>query len=485
MLILKPGDTLGEYVLDEPLGRGAFGEVWRAHHAVFNERVAVKVPTDPQYVRNLRTEGIIQHQIAHPHVVRTLTVNPGHDPPYMVMEYVDGRSLRDFLRDGRPLAVETALDYLRQILDALSAAHAAGVVHRDLKPENVLIDRANQVKVTDFGLGRVQEATSVSILASGSLVSAAGASLVGTVEYMAPEQKDPKATVDHRADLYAVGVMLFEMLTGERPTGTDGPSDLNPLVPKHLDAVYRRCHCRLVGRCRSAAEVREALTVHPSPSQGEGSSKVGSAALTPVLSPEGRGAPTAVAPSLVVTAAPVTRPEVSQTAPTSKPRRRGLTAACLVALGLLGLAIAVWAMVADADHSMKKNVADAKAVADQFYKSRQAGGDLDKALGFYMPQFFVVNNRDEWKGKLENVRTVLGDVKSWSYHPGFNVESKASTDSPLRGTWVKLTVDVTFTGGATNEELTLFKPSDGSAGYLIYGHTYEGKPTQAASPPTP
>jgi formylglycine-generating enzyme required for sulfatase activity len=174
----------------------------RTHHAVFRERVAVKVPTDPQYIRHLRTEGMIQHQVAHPHIVRTFTVNPAHEPPYLVMEYVEGSSLRDLLRGGKPLPVETAVDYLRQVLKALSAAHAAGAIHRDLKPENILIDRANQVKVTDFGLGRVQQATSVSLLASGSMVSSSGASLVGTIEYMAPEQKNPDAEVDRRCDLY-------------------------------------------------------------------------------------------------------------------------------------------------------------------------------------------------------------------------------------------------------------------------------------------
>ena len=261
MVVLKPGDKVGEYILEARLGRGTFGEVWRGRHHLIGTLAAVKVPTDPDYIRNLRTEARIQGKVENPHIVRTLAGDPSADPPFIVMEYVDGESLRDVLKDGKPLAVETAVNYARQILDALAAAHAAGVIHRDLKPENILIDRTGLLKITDFGLGRVQESTASSIRQSGSLVSAEGKSIAGTWEYMAPEQKEPGETVDHRADLYAFGIILFEMLTGIRPTGLDLPSETHWDVPKHLDLVFRNCYCSVHRRYRTPSEVLAALDI--------------------------------------------------------------------------------------------------------------------------------------------------------------------------------------------------------------------------------
>jgi len=253
------GAKVGEYILEEEVGRGTFGQVWRARHAVLGTVAAVKIPTDPDYIRNLRTEGMIQHQIDSPHVVKTLGIDPWHDPPYLTVEYVQGQSLRSFLGDERPLPVETAIQYARQILVALQAAHEIGVIHRDLKPENILVTDDGLVKVTDFGLGRIEEATTSSLLMSGSLQTAGGDNIAGTVEYMAPEQKRPGGAPDQRVDLYAFGVILFEMLTGIRPTGTDVPSELNPKVPTHWDDIYRRCHCHVSRRLPTAVAVLSAF----------------------------------------------------------------------------------------------------------------------------------------------------------------------------------------------------------------------------------
>jgi serine/threonine protein kinase len=279
---MKTGDRISEYVLEERIGQGTFGEVWRARHHVFNERVAIKVPTDSEFIRNLQSEGVIQHEVVSEHIVRSKGLDPWHDPPYLVMEYVAGPSLRGLLREKRALDVPTAVDYARQILEALSAAHAKGVVHRDLKPENVLIGPGGVVKVADFGLGRALATTTASIMMSGSLESVSGKSISGTLEYMSPEQRAGQ-DADARTDLYALGVMLFEMLTGERPSGSEMPSELAPAAPAALDEVYRRCYARLEKRYATAGEALAALAAAMRPPEEHPTARLLSTAPEPPL----------------------------------------------------------------------------------------------------------------------------------------------------------------------------------------------------------
>ena len=266
---------VGEYVLQDRISAGTFGEVWRAHHHVWTDQVvAVKVPTDPQYLRNLQREGVAIHGLTHPNVVRAIGFDPYADPPYLTMEYVPGSSLRPLIQK-KALAIPDAVHVMRQVLAGLGHAHAQGLVHRDIKPENILVHQRafkdgfgteGVVKVTDFGLGRAAQSTAAagSIAYSASLDSAAGKEIAGTLDYMAPEQR-AGGVVDARADLYACGVVLYELLTGERPAGTDLPSDLNPAVPKHLDEVFRRSYARLDKRFAAVEEFAKALNPAPPP----------------------------------------------------------------------------------------------------------------------------------------------------------------------------------------------------------------------------
>ena len=260
---------ISEYLLEERVGQGTFGEVWRARHHVWADQlVAIKIPTDPQYIRNLQREGAAIHGLEHPNIVRARGFDPYADPPYLVMEYVPGTDLRVLIRTGT-LAPDDAIAIMTQVLAGLDYAHKNGLVHRDIKPENILIHKdaqsqgygsAGMVKVTDFGLGRAATvAANESIAYSTSMSGAQAARIAGTLDYMAPEQRKGEA-IDGRADLYACGVMLYEMLTGERPAGTDLPSDLNPRVPKHLDEVFRKSYARLEKRFSSAEEFSKALT---------------------------------------------------------------------------------------------------------------------------------------------------------------------------------------------------------------------------------
>ena len=257
-----PGQRISEYVLDQPIGRGAFGEVWRARHHVWTGQVAaIKFPRDPEFVRQLQREGLAVAAIEHPHIVRAIGFDPYADPPYLVMEYVAGESLRSAIGVGK-IDIAQAVEIARQILAGLSFAHARGIIHRDLKPENVLLSAdpsgKTVARLTDFGLARPAGDAASSILYSRSLDDESARQVAGTLDYMSPEQRSG-AAIDARSDLYAVGVILHEMLTGERPAGAELPSSLNPSVPAWLDEVFRRAYARLDRRYASADQMLRAL----------------------------------------------------------------------------------------------------------------------------------------------------------------------------------------------------------------------------------
>lgn len=274
---LREGDRIHNYLLEARLGAGSFGEVWRGRHHVFGDHVAIKIPTDRKFVRQLQHEGVAIHGLRHPNIVRAIDLDPFAEPPYLIMEYVAGPSLRAVIDQHKarfPIPAVTAI--LRGILQALSAAHAAGMVHRDIKPPNILLGIPTEklgsiseldVKVTDFGLGRVGGDLAHSMMQSGSLLTDEGRSISGTLAYMSPEQREG-GDVDARTDLYACGIVLYEMLTGERPQGSDLPSALRPEVPAILDDVFRRSYTRLDRRFGSAHQMLAALSPGPPPLPG-------------------------------------------------------------------------------------------------------------------------------------------------------------------------------------------------------------------------
>jgi serine/threonine protein kinase len=245
--MVRPGDRIGEYVLDSRIGSGAFGEVWRASHHVLNRKVAIKVSHDPEFVTELRNAGTIQAHLEHPGIVRTLGLDPQHTPPYLVMELVNGESLRELLERRGVLGFDEAFGIAVQILRALEYAHAHGVVHRDLKPENIILVRTEdaaipEVKITDFGLGCVAEMVKSSLILSGDRTVSDGKRVIGTIDYMAPEQKRGQGMSDPRIDIYACGVIVYEMLMGRIPEGAfQYPSEREPQVPKVFDTVLARC----------------------------------------------------------------------------------------------------------------------------------------------------------------------------------------------------------------------------------------------------
>jgi serine/threonine protein kinase len=262
------GDRINNYLLEEVIGHGSFGQVWRARHHVLDKQVAIKIPTDLQYVRNLQREGVAVHGMQHPNIVRALDLDPYADPAYLIMEYVEGPSLREVVNaNPKGLPIGAAVEIMRGLLGALDAAHTAGLIHRDVKPANILLRHpleqiasvsAAAVKVADFGLGRAGGLTTASIMQSGSLLTDEGKDISGTLAYMSPEQKEGKE-VDARADLYSCGIVLFELLVGERPSGSETPGSLRDDVPKFLDEVFVSSYARLERRYPSAARMLQAL----------------------------------------------------------------------------------------------------------------------------------------------------------------------------------------------------------------------------------
>jgi formylglycine-generating enzyme required for sulfatase activity/predicted Ser/Thr protein kinase len=250
---IQKGDRISEYTLLEKLGQGGFGEVWKAEHGqIPGKLVAIKVPTRPESMDYLRQEARFQHELDHPNIVRTIGLDTAHDPPYFIMEYVEGRNLRQFMMEDGILPPPYAIDIAVQVCEALAFAHARGVVHKDVKPENILVEKRrvdvsnkgkallHYVKLTDLGLGMFPGRSSSEIVISEHARTSGVRVLSGTLFYMAPEQMIPGRPIDARADLYSVGVVLYEMLTGELPLGMDLPSELNPVVTPELDAVCKR-----------------------------------------------------------------------------------------------------------------------------------------------------------------------------------------------------------------------------------------------------
>ena len=218
---LAPGHTLDHYRIITPLGSGGMGEVFLAEDIRLHRNVALKViaprlAADDDRLRRFEQEARAVSSLNHPNVLTVFDVGAAEGVHYIATEYVDGVTLRSKLRSGA-MAVNEAIDVAFQIAGALEAAHAAGVIHRDLKPENVMLRRDGYVKVLDFGLAKLAEPPAGS--ADGAtrvLAETSPGTIVGTSGYMSPEQARGLA-VDARSDLFSLGVVLYEMLTGSAP----------------------------------------------------------------------------------------------------------------------------------------------------------------------------------------------------------------------------------------------------------------------------
>jgi hypothetical protein len=237
------------------VGRGAMGRVYRARQLALDRDVALKIlapslAADAEFLRRFEREGRAMARLSHPGIVGVYETGVRDDTPYLVLEYVDGAALRTIM-NGQPLRPDRVRDIATRLCGALAAAHRAGLVHRDLKPENVLLTPDGTVKLADFGLALPAEEQA---RLTRSDVR------VGTPAYMAPEQLEARGDVDARADLYAMGVMLYEMLTGRLPVGRfEKPSAHMPEAAPFDDLVLRLLERDPARRLATAEEASVAL----------------------------------------------------------------------------------------------------------------------------------------------------------------------------------------------------------------------------------
>src|SRR5215210_7040389 len=222
-------DTLfdGRYRIMRKLGSGGMANVYLAEDQELGRRVAIKIlndrhANDDQFVERFRREAKNAAGLSHPNIVSIYDRGEAEGTYYIAMEYLDGRSLKELVVARGPLAIPDAIEATRQVLGALRFAHRKGVVHRDIKPHNVMADADGRLKVTDFGIAR----------AGTSQMTEAG-SIIGTAQYLSPEQAKG-APVDQTSDLYSLGVVLYELLTGVVPFSGDTPVEI---AMKHLSAT--------------------------------------------------------------------------------------------------------------------------------------------------------------------------------------------------------------------------------------------------------
>ncbi len=248
---LNTGSTFAErYQIIEELGKGGMGRVYRALDKKLNEEIAIKlirpeIAWDADTVKRFRNELKTARQVVHKNVARMFDLNEEQGVPYITMEYVRGENLKNLIRKVGRLSAQQAVPIAKQVAEGLAEAHRRAVIHRDLKPQNIMIDEQGKARITDFGLARLRKTEDVT----------ATAPVMGTPAYVSPEQVEG-LPVDGRSDLYSLGIVLYEMVTGNPPfqgespysialkhiVGTlPDPRSVNPEIPEGLNGVIKKC----------------------------------------------------------------------------------------------------------------------------------------------------------------------------------------------------------------------------------------------------
>ena len=248
----KPGDIFARrYRIIEEIGRGGMGKVYKAEDTELNITVALKIilpkyASLPSFIEHFKRETLAARSISHENVIRIHDIGEADNIKYISMDYIKGQNLRELIRASGSLTIETTVNMVREMGEALKAAHRKGIVHYDLKPSNIMVDNSGRVYIMDFGLAKAIQAEQTADKAR---------SIAGTPQYMSPEQARGEKT-DHRSDIYSLGVIIFEMLTGRLPFEASTaaeyrekhikeppplPSKINPLIPPSVEAAILKC----------------------------------------------------------------------------------------------------------------------------------------------------------------------------------------------------------------------------------------------------
>ena len=297
------GQTLADkYLIEELIKSGGMGSVYLGKHVLMDKRVAIKVlrpslAMDGDVVARFSREARAASRISHPHAVSVTDFGESEDGiVFLVMEYLDGRTLKEIIKSEGPMALDRVVEIVRQVAGALDAAHQQGVVHRDLKSDNIMLSQTNGgdwTKVLDFGIAKIQQPE------GGHDVDITAANLViGTPQYMSPEQCSQSGPIDARSDIYSLGIIIFEMLAGRVPFTGESPTiimmkqvqdpppsilEARPeLAPAAAQVIYKALAKQPADRFQSAGELSTALTAAASASE---SSQLAAAPATVLSAP--------------------------------------------------------------------------------------------------------------------------------------------------------------------------------------------------------
>lgn len=250
----KKEARIGDFVLTAKIGQGGIAEIYKGYQESLGRDVAIKIlstklTSNPDIVRRFERESMVIAKLNHPNIVHVIDRGMAGGRYYFIMEFIDGTSMREVI-DSPKIPLATKLEMVAEVCKALDYAHKNGVIHRDIKPANILIDRQGNPRVADFGIAQIVSTPDQDMTASDVVM--------GTLSYMSPEQKVSSTNVDQTTDIYALGVIIYEILVGKKPLGHFKlPSEIDGTINPRFDQIVQKCLAQEAkDRYQSATELK-------------------------------------------------------------------------------------------------------------------------------------------------------------------------------------------------------------------------------------